>query len=152
MTKKKTPFLERDYTYNEKYNLYFPILEILVGSKEYKKKISALADTGCTSCIHLCKSFVEKEKLVLGKKINKEPIPFSVADGHTINGDFYEIICEIDGKEEKVIVSVIDPEKFFKEEEPQIETVEPLLGRGILDKFDVLFKGKERKIALSHPE
>jgi len=149
---KKTPFLERDYTYDEKNRLYFPVLKILVGSKESKKKISALVDTGCTSCIHLCKSYVEKEKLVLGKKINKEPVPFSVADGHTINGNLYEAICEIDGKEEEVIVSVIDPEKFFQEEEPKIETVEPLLGRGVIDKFDVLFKGKERKIAVFHPE
>jgi len=148
---KKTPFLERDYTYDEKNRQYFPILKILVGSKEFKKKISALVDTGCTTCIHLCKSYVEKEKLTLGKKINKEPVPFSVADGHAINGDLYEAICEINGKEEQVIVSVVDPERFF-EEEPKVEIIEPLLGRGILDKFDVLFKGKRRKIAVFHPE
>ncbi|HEY4675396.1 MAG TPA: hypothetical protein VIH48_05015 [Candidatus Bathyarchaeia archaeon] len=146
------PFHEKEYTYYKETNQYFPFLEVTVGSDTSRKRIVALADTGCTSCIHFCKSYVEKEGLTLGKKVNKEPIPVSVADGHIINADLYEVTCEIDGNEQKVIASVIDPEKFFEEEKKEIEIVEPLMGRGILDNFDVTFKGKKKKILLFHSE
>ena len=149
-TNPSTPFYEREYGFIKETNQYFPFIEITIGSNKSRKIILALADTGCTSCIHFCKSYIEKEGLVLGKKINKEPIPVSVADGHIINADLYETTCEIDGNKQKIIVSVIDPEKFFEEEETRIEIVEPLIGRGVLDNFDVIFKGKKKRILLFH--
>jgi hypothetical protein len=142
----RTPFHEREYTQNE------PLLEVLVGLGELKKKVVAYVDTGCSTCLYFCKSYVKREGLVLGEKINKDPIPFGVADGHTINGDYYKATCNIGGEEREIIVSVIDPETFFLEQEPEIKDVRPLLGRGILDCYDTLFKGKERKMMLYHPE
>jgi predicted aspartyl protease len=146
------PFHEREYFYDKETNQYFPFLEITIISNKSRKKILALADTGCTSCIHLCKSYVEDEGLILGEKINRDPISVSVADGHTINADLYRATCEIDGNEQEVIISVIDPERFFQEEETDIKMVEPLLGRGVLDNFDVMFKGRKKNIAIFRSE
>jgi hypothetical protein len=150
MGKSKAPFHTKDYTYNKEKKRYEPLLAVLVGSRESKKEVIAWADTGCTPCMHFCKSYVDEKALTFIKKINIRPEPFKVADGHTINADLYLAICEIDGKEEEIVVSVIDPKKFFEEEEPKIETIQPLIGLGVLNKYDVLFKGKERKIALFH--
>ena len=152
MRESKIPFHTKEYTLDEKRKKFFPFLDVLVGTKESKKKISALANTGCNPCLYFFKSYVEKEGLNLGKKINKEPIPILVADGHLINADIYKVTCEIAGIEEEIEVFVADPEKYFEQEEPEITTVKPLLGRGILDRYDVLFKGSERKILLFHPD
>jgi len=152
MGRSKLPFHTKDYTYDKEKRTFVPLLEILIGSDESRKKISAYVDTGCTTCMHFCRSFVEKEGLKLGTKMNNEPIPFLVADGHTINGDYYKAFCNIAGEEKEIVVSVIDPEKAFKEERIDVVTVEPLLGLGILHTYDVLFKGKEKRILFFRPE
>ena len=153
MARKKKPLLEKDYTYNKERKKYKPLLEVWVGTQTSKKKVIALVDTGCTTCVHLCKAYVEKMKLVFIKKMNRESLPFGVADGHTINGDKYKAICQINGEEKEIEVSVIDPEKFFREEEqPQIKMVEPLLGRDLLDQYDVLFQGEKKKLIVYKPE
>lgn len=152
MVKSKKPFHTKNYTYNKGKKKFAPLLEVMVGTKESKKKVIALADTGCSTCMHFCKSYIDKEGIVFIKKINKNPIPFGVADGHTINGDYYKAICQIGKEEIEIVASVIDPKKFFQEEESKIGTVIPLLGRGALDEYDVLFEGKKRRMALFHPE
>lgn len=152
MGRSKEPFHTKDYTYHDKYKRYLPLLAVLVGSKESKKEVIAWADTGCTPCMHFFKSYVDEKKLTFIRKISRSPHSFKVADGHTINADLYLASLEIDGEEEEIVVSVLDPEKFFDEKEPEVETVMPLIGLGILDKYDVLFKGKGKKIALLHPE
>lgn len=154
MRNKRAPLQQRDYTYDDEKKRFFPKLDILVGAEKSKKPISLLADTGCTACIFLFKKHVEKEGLIFTKKMNIKPMPFLVADGHTINVDSYKAICEIDGEEKEIEVCVVDPEKIFEqdEEEPKIKIPPPVIGRGILDSYDVLFKGKERKIAVFHPE
>jgi predicted aspartyl protease len=149
---RKAPFLRKDYTYNEEKGKYTPFLEVLVGTRDSKKPVIALVDTGCSPCMSLCKSYIDEQGLTFIQKMNKEPIPVGVADGHTINADSYKAICQINGEEKEIEICVIDPEKFFEEEEPEIGTVAPLLGRGILDGYDVLFEGKNRKLTLFHPE
>jgi predicted aspartyl protease len=149
MGQPKIPFLQKEYTYNEKGKRYDILLDVMVGTKESLKKVTVIVDTGCSSGMHLCKSFIDAEKLVFIKKININPIPFGVADGHTINADIYKAMCQINGKEEEILVSVVGPEKFFEEGEGTIGNIRPLLGRNLLDKYDVLFMGKERKLAIS---
>lgn len=153
MGQAKEPFHTKDYTYIKKRKKFEPLLEVLVGTEAKKKKVIALVDTGCSTCMHFCRLYVEKRGLVFIKKINKRPIPFGVADGHTVNGDYYKAICQIGGEEKEIVVSVIDPEEFFqKEEETKIGIVFPLIGRDVLDKYDALFQGKKREIALFHTE
>jgi len=72
---KKAPFKESSYI-NDK-----PMLEIMISSDIFRKKILALADTGCDCAMLFCRKIVEKEGLILGQKINKEPVPIAVADG-----------------------------------------------------------------------
>jgi predicted aspartyl protease len=149
---RKEPLLKKDYTYNKEKNKYTPFLEVLVGTKDSKKTIVALVDTGCDPCMSLCKSYIAERGLTFIQKMNKEPIPIGVADGHTINADSYKAICQINKEEKEIEVCVIDPETFFEEEEPEVGTVTPLLGRGILDEYDLLFEGKNKKFALFCPE
>jgi len=76
---------------------------------------------------------------------DEEPVQVLVADGHTINADLFKTTVKIDGMEREIEVVVIDPEEFFEIEEGE-KNVEPLLGRGFLDEFEVLFKGPKKKI------
>ena len=140
MSENKRPFHEVEYRKENSGSC--PILDILV--RKSKKKISAYADTGCTTGISLF-----KEQIVgtdLGIKINDEPSPCIMADGHIIGADEYLTVTSINGEEREIVISVIDPSIILGFVSPQ--RMEPLLGRDFLDTFDVLFKGKEKKIAL----
>lgn len=141
---KKEPFYEVEYKEHE--GSLCPILEIIIG--EDKKEISAYADTGCTTGI-----FVFKEQIKdidLGTKINDEPSPCVMADGHRIGADEYVTIACINGEKRPILVTVLDPTIKLGRVSPK--KMMPLLGRNFLDTFDVLFKGKKRKIALFHAE
>lgn len=148
----KEPFHKKDYTYNKQKKRHEPLLAVLVGSKKQKKEIIAWADTGCSTGLHFCKEYVDRKGVTFIRRITKTPHSFSVADGHTIDGHLYKAICEINGEEKEIIVSVIDPKKFFEEEEAEVEPVIPMIGLGLFNEYDVLFKGKKREIALFHPE
>lgn len=140
MTPERKPFHEAEYK-EEEGNLC-PILELIVGKD--KDKISAYADTGCTTGIFV---FQEQIKDIdIGTKINDEPSPCIVADGHIIGADEYVTTACIDGEERLIVITVIDPTKLLG----SVSTgkITPLLGRIFLDTFDVLFKGKQKKIAL----
>jgi hypothetical protein len=152
MSKTNTPFHTKDYTYNKDKKRYEPLLTIQVGTEESKKGVVAWVDSGCTPCMNFCKSYVDEKELTFIRKINKNPEPIGVADGHTINANFYLAKCEIDGQSEDIVVSVIDPEKFFEEEDSEIEPTMPLVGLKLLNRYDVVFKGKARKLELFHPE
>jgi hypothetical protein len=54
-------------------------------------------------------------------------------------------------KKKEIEVRVINPEKFFQEEKPEIKMVVPLLGLKLLSEYNTLFRGKKREIALFHP-
>lgn len=144
--------MRKDYSYNKEKGKHTPLLEVLVGTKESRKPVTALVDTGCAPCMSLCKSYIVENGLTLMQKMNIEPIPLGVADGHTINADSYKAICEINGEQKEIEVDVIDPERFFVEEGSKVGSVIPLLGRGVLDEYDVLFEGKSKKLSFYHPE
>lgn len=148
---RKEPLLKKDYTYDEEHDKHIPFLEVQVGTKESKKTVTALVDTGCSPCMSLCKEFIERQEMNFIVKVNKEPVPLGVADGHTIDGDYYKAICRIGNEEKEIIVCVIDPKKFFAEETPTLKEPTPLLGRGVLDEYDVVFEGKNKKFAFYNP-
>lgn len=140
MIENENPFYERNY---QQENLsFYPIIEVLVGKT--KKKVKVLVDTGCSAGIALFKEYVRKFNLDIGQKINDEPIRVGVADGHIVGADVYKATVEVNGEERTVLVIVIDPSNIL-----DIQTYEeelPLLGRDFIDNFDVLFKGKQKKI------
>lgn len=140
MTPQKEPFHEVEYKEHD--GSRCPILEIIIGKN--KNKILAYADTGCTTGI-----FVFKEQIKdidIGKKINDEPTPCIMADGHRIGADEYKTTACINGEKRIILVTVLDPTKKLGYVSPK--KMLPLLGRNFLDTFDVLFKGKQKKIAL----
>lgn len=153
--KSKEPFHKKDYAYDKEKDSHSPLLEVHVGTKELKKPVIALADTGCSPCMNFCKEYVDREELTFIQKMNKNPIPIGVADGHSINADKYKAICEIDGEQKEIEVTVIDPAKHFREgdgEKDKIQETIPLLGFGLLKEYDVIFRGKEKRIELYHCE
>lgn len=140
MTKAEKPFHEKEY--KEENGILCPLLKVLIG--ENKKAIFAYADTGCTSGISMLKKQVKD--IDMGEKINDEPSPCIMADGRMIGADDYLTKVSIGGEEKQVVVSVIDPSQILGS--VSLEETTPLLGRNFLDAYNVLFKGKEKKIAL----
>lgn len=82
----------------------------------------------------------------IGTKINDEPSGCILADGHIIGADEYVTTACVNGEEKTIIVSVFDPTKSLGS--VPITEVTPALGLNFLNNFDVLFKGKQQKIAL----
>lgn len=136
----KDPIHEVEYKRED--GEFCPLLEVVIGKS--KKRILAYADTGCTSGISLLKGQIKD--FDIGQKINDEPIPCIMADGHIIGADVYLSSIKIGTEKKDVAISVIDPSKVMGS--TPVEKMTPLLGRDFLDSFDVLFKGKEKKIAL----
>lgn len=139
-SKESPPFFEENY--REEEGCPSPILDILVGKD--RKKILAYVDTGCSTGI-----FVFKNQILdidIGAKISDEPSPCIVADGHIIGGDEYISSIVVGGEEKIVQITVIDPENKIGFQ--KVEKMTPLLGRNFLDHYDVLFKGKAKKLAL----
>ncbi len=120
-----------------------PILDVVLGDEDGKKML-AYADTGCTTGISIFKEQVKDFNL--GTKISDEPSRCLMADGHIIGAEEYLATVSVDGEKQKVVISVIDPTKIL--DTLPVEKMIPLLGRDFLDNFDVLFKGKTKKIAL----
>ena len=141
MKAEKKPFHQKEYTNVD--GCYFPILDVICWFKNSKKDFPCLADTGCNPGVCLSKDHVVG--IDLGEKINDEPVEIFVADGHVIGADTYQAIVEIDGEKREIELCVIDPTNIIKFE---ITSLCPLLGREFLDKFDVHFKGEEKKIVL----
>jgi hypothetical protein len=148
----KQPITTKDYTYDEKLEKYSPLLEVQVGTKDVKKPVLALIDTGCGPDMSLCRKYIERNGITLLTKMNNKPIPVGVADGHSINADYFKAVCEINGKERTIEVCVIDPEKFFSEKTPEINETTPLLGRGVLQHYDIMFEGKNKKFSIYEPD
>ena len=140
MTTENRPFHETEYI--EEDGELCPILKVLVGRN--RKPLSVYADTGCTTGIAV---FKEQIKGVdIGEKISDRPSPCIMADGHIIGADEYLTTLRINGEEKEVVVSVIDPDKILGT--APVDETKPLLGRDFLDAYDVLFKGKEKRVAL----
>ena len=141
MAEEGVPFYEQEYQQENSH--FYPVIEISMG-KTKKERIKVLVDTGCSAGIALFKEHIKKFNLDIGEKINDEPVPIGVADGHIIGADVYRAIVEINGEERTVEVVVIDPNILLGTEVHEEEI--PLLGRDFLDNFDVLFKGKQKKV------
>jgi len=154
LSEDRKPFCEEEYLDCDRKR--YPILNVLCRFWEKEVPLRALADTGCDSGIVLLKEEVQilKEKIVgfaLGEKINDEPIEISVADGHIVGADAYLVIIELGGEQREVDLLVVDSDNIIRketEEKKEKEDIFPLVGRNFLNHFDVLFKGKEKKLAV----
>jgi len=119
------------------------MLELSIGKN--KEPLLAYVDTGCTGCgLSIHKNQIKN--IDIGVKINVEPTPCIMADGHRIGADEYVTTIELCGRSKDVVISVIDPDIDLGY--VPVEEVAPLIGRQFIDAYNVFFKGKARKIAL----
>jgi hypothetical protein len=139
------PFLETEYK-NESGKLC-PMVEVLIG--ERKVPILAYADSGCSTGIFILKG--QFKDIDLGVKISddEDPTPCIVADGHKVGADEYASTVYVDGERKEIIITVLDLER--KLGSIPIEEMTPLLGRNFMDDYDVLFRGKEKKLVIFYP-
>jgi len=154
LVKNKQPFYEENY--QEENHEAYPVLKIICSFQNMDIPFTALADTGCDSGVALSKYDVEILKrqfkdFRLGEKINEEPIPIGVADGRIVGADVYYVKVKLGNITKDVTLLVTDPERIIgyqKERKKEIDDIFPLVGRDFLNHFDVLFKGKKRKISV----
>lgn len=120
------------------------MLGISIGSKKSKTEVIALADTGCTPHLLISKLYAEKKKLDL-EELDVEPAPIVLADGHIVYAQIYSALCQIEGLENEIEIEVyvVDTEKI---DEPESADFPPCIGRGFLDEYDAVFRGKGKKL------
>ena len=142
----KEPFFETEY--KQENGDFCPIVKVLIGEK--RTPILAYADSGCTSGIFVFKDQVKD--IDLGVKISDEDNPSSclVADGHKVGADEYVTTVYLNGERKEILITVVDIDR--KMGSVPLEQMTPLLGRNFMDNYDVLFKGKEKRLAFFHPK
>ncbi len=137
----KKPFHEEDYRQDGCEELG-PILDVLVGKSG--KKTSVYVDTGCSFGIAFLKDQIKDYDI--GEKINSEPVPVQMADGRLIGSDLYLSKVKICNDVREIVIASVDPKRILGL--APLEELIPLLGRNFIDNFDVVLKGKNKKIAL----
>lgn len=142
----KEPFFETEY--KEENGDFCPLVKVLIGEK--KTPITAYADSGCTSGIFVFKDQVKD--VDLGFKISDadNPSVCLVADGHKVGADEYISTIYLNGEHKEVNITVVDVDR--KMGSASLGEMTPLLGRNFMDNYDVLFKGKEKRLAFFHPK
>jgi predicted aspartyl protease len=138
-----------EYTDLLKENEFLPLVEVSIFAGGSKTKITALADTGCDPDLVITKSFLRSAKLGLTKKITKNPLEVRMADGSGVSADIYEAICEVGAERKTMLIYVMDTPNTDDNNGTQVT---PLLGREFFNAYDVLFKGKHRKLVFCHPK
>lgn len=122
-----------------------PIVEIKLPSGGVT--VESYVDTGCSSGLVFTKGQVQRLGLSLPEKFNDEPEPIGLADGTNIGADFYCAEVELEGEKRPVFIVVLDPDMRLGRAEEADEM--PLLGRGFIDHFDVLFSGIDKRLVFS---
>ena len=139
------PFHESNYQEHEKSKILCPLFEVKIGVS--KKSTMVLADTGCD--VGLAILIDQIGELDLGQKISADPYDIGVADGHVIKADIYKADINLNGITKSAVIYVLNPSTFKNDTEEKAPIA--YLGRGFLDNFNVVFKGKEQKVAFFHP-
>jgi predicted aspartyl protease len=129
-----------EYTDPDDKDEFSPFVEISIFSGDSERKITALADTGCDPELVIPKTLLPE--LDLKNKINILPESIGMADDSEVFADIYAEICQVGGEKKIMEIYVLDTQK----------AVPALLGRGFFDGYDVLFRGKHRKLVFCHPE
>ena len=131
-----------------------PMLSVVLKDDGHSISLGALADTGCDVGILLVKEefeFLRKHypDFDFGSKVNDDPLPVGLANGRDVGADVYPVRLELSGQEKIIEIWVVDPDRTIRtniETIEKIEDVSPSLGRGFLGYFDVMFKGKAKKV------
>lgn len=139
------PFHESKYQLPKGSTRSCPLVEVKIGAS--KNPITALTDTGCSVGLAIMNSQISG--LDLGEKISDDPYEIAVADGHKIEADIYKADICLNGVKNTATIFVLNPDSFT--DDTTDNQLIAYLGRDFLDNFDVLFKGKEQKVAFYNP-
>ena len=138
----KPPFLSVEYSKRIKRKLEDPLvkLEIVVGGIAHA--FVAYTDTGCDSALGISKETAERIGLT---RTTDQVHEISLADGTVVGAYLYDVTLRINGKMFQKLIPIVD--HSIKVEQPreskgEEDEEEPLLGRGILDDFNVTFQAK----------
>jgi len=136
--------LTKNIAYEDKYKICEdsfsrPFIKIILDDNE----LIGLADTGCDTGLVMSKE--EAERYDLGEPITEEPIPITVASGNQFGAEVYIKTVKVGELEKEIEICVIDVEKIIGKDDASIE---PCIGRGLLDFFNVLFKGVEKNLCV----
>ena len=136
--------MTKNIAYEDKYKICEdsfsrPFIKIILDDNE----LIGLADTGCDTGLVMSKE--EAERYDLGEPITEEPIPITVASGNQFGAEVYIKTVKVGELEKEIEICVIDVEKIIGKDDASIE---PCIGRGLLDFFNVLFKGVEKNLCV----
>lgn len=138
----KKSFYEDDYKDCD--GCFRPYMKIICHFAKSHIPFEVMADTGCDSGFVLLKGQVKD--LELGEKTNDTPIEMGVGDGHVVGADSYIVEVEVGNERREIELLVVDPSNIIKEE--KIEESIPVVGRELLNCFDVSFLGEKKRIVL----
>jgi predicted aspartyl protease len=131
----KAPFLSVEYTKDKGREDPIVDVEIIVNGKSYL--IHPYADTGCDSALGISMEFAEQIGL---EKVSDEVQDLTLADGTKVGGYLYKATVKIrDRTFPNLLIPVIDPSMKPLGKSHDNES---LLGRGLMDSYNVQFQGK----------
>ena len=134
----KIPELSVNYTKREKDD---PIIDLALVIDGKEHPVKAYADTGCSSALSITKRIADELGLKPENAVNDEPLEAILADGTLVGCSVYKVKMRMGNIEKYIWLPVVDPDiKLGKSDQEDAD--EPLLGREILDDFDVLFASK----------
>ena len=138
----KTPFHSVDYT--ERFaGREDPIVEVEVIVKGKAHKLPSYVDTGCDHALTISKQTADRIGLEESMRVTDQVHEVVLADGTMRGAYVYLLMLKIGGRNLEKIVSVTQPDIVLESPlSPSFELDEPLVGRGILDHYNVTFEGK----------
>jgi predicted aspartyl protease len=123
-----------------------PIVNGVLEFDGKKFDIAAYCDTGVDAALSLSADLAGKYGMVPAKRETEEPHEVMLADGKIVGAYLYKVSLTIEGRTYDSLIPVVDNSIHLlqgKESETEdSEGDEPLLGRKIIDTFDVMFSGK----------
>lgn len=119
-----------------------PIVHVKLTIDGKERDFPAYADTGCSSAVVITKRLADSYGLREADSISEEQEAI-LADGSKVICRLYLIPAKIGNYETSINLIVLYPDSKTLSVSASDETHdEPLLGREIMDRFDVLFAGK----------
>lgn len=138
----KAPFHCVEYTERPSRGSPDPIVEIEVVVKGKIHKLPSYVDTGCDDALGLSKKTADRIGLDESVRDTDEIQEVALADGTVRGAHIYRLQLKIGGRTLQKIVSVVDPDIVLEGLPPSSVADEPLVGRGLIDDYNVTFEGK----------
>ena len=108
-------------------------------------EITAYCDTGCDAPLSLSSDQARRYGMVPSERASDEIHPVRLADGKIHGAYLYSASLTIEERKFPMMIPVVEEDILLPQKEKKgdetFEGDEPLIGREIMDKFDVTFAG-----------